>query len=88
MAATKSDAMDEARQAAEGGLSEQFLERLAPHEPIGAYQHNLTGEDNGDAHIKRQIMGREVVVAITAGKLVDFCAATREGWAQGDTALP
>jgi secondary thiamine-phosphate synthase enzyme len=50
---------------------EQFLERLAPHEPTGAYQHNLTGEDNGDAHIKRQIMGREVVVAITAGKL-DF----------------
>ena len=50
---------------------EQFLERLAPHEPTSAYRHNLTGEDNGDAHIKRQIMGREVVVAITAGKL-DF----------------
>jgi len=50
---------------------ERFLERLAPHEPTSAYRHNLTGEDNGDAHIKRQIMGREVVVAITAGKL-DF----------------
>jgi secondary thiamine-phosphate synthase enzyme len=48
---------------------EQFLERLAPH--AGTYSHNLTGEDNGDAHIKRQIMGREVVVAITKGKL-DF----------------
>jgi secondary thiamine-phosphate synthase enzyme len=48
---------------------EQFLERLAPH--AGTYRHNLTGEDNGDAHIKRQIMGREVVVAITGGKL-DF----------------
>jgi len=50
---------------------EKFLERLAPHEPTSAYRHNLTGEDNGDAHIKRQLMGREVVVAITAGKL-DF----------------
>jgi len=50
---------------------EEFLERLAPHEPLSNYQHNLTGEDNGDAHIKRQLMGREVVVAITKGKL-DF----------------
>lgn len=50
---------------------EDFLERLAPHEPTSNYRHNLTGEDNGDAHIKRQIMGREVVVAITAGRL-DF----------------
>ncbi|MEW6125942.1 MAG: secondary thiamine-phosphate synthase enzyme YjbQ [Acidobacteriota bacterium] len=50
---------------------EVFLERLAPHEPIGQYRHNDTGEDNADAHIKRQIMGREVVVAITNGKL-DF----------------
>src|SRR5574341_298069 len=50
---------------------EAFLERLAPHEPTGNYRHNLTGEDNGDAHIKRQIMGREVVVAVTDGKL-DF----------------
>jgi secondary thiamine-phosphate synthase enzyme len=48
---------------------DQFLERLAPHE--ADYRHNLTGEDNGDAHIKRQLMGREVVVAITKGKL-DF----------------
>jgi secondary thiamine-phosphate synthase enzyme len=50
---------------------EVFLERLAPHEPTSNYRHNLTGEDNGDAHIKRQLMGREVVVAITKGKL-DF----------------
>ena len=50
---------------------EAFLERLAPHEPITQYRHNLTGEDNGDAHIKRQLMGREVVVAVTEGKL-DF----------------
>jgi len=48
-----------------------FLERLVPHEPISNYRHNETGEDNGDAHIKRQVMGREAVVAITAGKL-DF----------------
>ena len=48
---------------------EQFLERLVPQ--TGTYRHNLTGEDNGDAHIKRQIMGREVVVAITKGRL-DF----------------
>lgn len=48
---------------------EVFLERLAPHEPISAYRHNDTGEDNADAHIKRQIMGRETVVAITEGKL-------------------
>ena len=50
---------------------EQFLERLAPHEPTGQYRHNDTGEDNGDAHIKRQLFGREVVVAITGGEL-DF----------------
>ncbi|HSB28768.1 MAG TPA: secondary thiamine-phosphate synthase enzyme YjbQ [Pyrinomonadaceae bacterium] len=50
---------------------EVFLEKLAPHEPVGQYRHNLTGEDNGDAHIKRQLMGREVVVAVTKGKL-DF----------------
>jgi len=48
---------------------ECWLETLAPHEPIGQYRHNLTGEDNADAHLKRQIMGREVVVAITAGQL-------------------
>ena len=50
---------------------EDWLEGLAPHEPISRYRHNRTGEDNGDAHLKRQIMGREVVVAITDGKL-DF----------------
>lgn len=50
---------------------EEWLEELAPHEPISRYRHNLTGEDNGDAHLKRQIMGREVVVAITNGRL-DF----------------
>jgi len=50
---------------------EKWLEQLAPHEPISQYKHNLTGEDNADAHLKRQVMGREVVVAITKGKL-DF----------------
>ena len=44
---------------------EEWLETLAPHEPTSRYRHNLTGEDNGDAHLKRQVMGREVVVAIT-----------------------
>ena len=56
----------------ESGLHEDYkrwLEELAPHAPIERYQHNRTGEDNGDAHHKRQIMGREVVVAITAGSL-------------------
>ncbi len=48
---------------------ERWLEELAPHEPVSMYEHNRTGEDNGDAHLKRQIMGREVVVAITNGKL-------------------
>jgi secondary thiamine-phosphate synthase enzyme len=48
---------------------EKWLEKLAPHEPISQYLHNRTGEDNGDAHLKRQIMGREVVVAITDGRL-------------------
>jgi secondary thiamine-phosphate synthase enzyme len=58
----------------EHGLHEDYeswLEELAPHEPIGQYRHNRTGEDNADAHLKRQVMGREVVVAITNGKL-DF----------------
>lgn len=50
---------------------EDWLEDLAPHEPTEQYRHNRTGEDNADAHLKRQIMGREVVVAITQGKL-DF----------------
>jgi len=58
----------------ETGLHKDFdkwLEGLAPHEPISQYNHNLTGEDNADAHLKRTIMGREVVVAVTKGKL-DF----------------
>lgn len=50
---------------------EHWLERLAPEKPHSQYRHNDTGEDNADAHLKRQIMGREVVVAITSGKL-DF----------------
>ncbi len=50
---------------------EGWLEKLAPHEPVSGYRHNDTGEDNADAHMKRQIMGREVVVAVTAGRL-DF----------------
>jgi secondary thiamine-phosphate synthase enzyme len=50
---------------------EKWLEHLAPHHPIKQYRHNDTGEDNADAHLKRQIMGREVVIAITNGKL-DF----------------
>jgi len=48
---------------------EAWLEKLAPHEPIGQYRHNRTGEDNADAHLKRQVMGREVVVAVTNGRL-------------------
>ena len=58
----------------EGGLLhdyEKWLEGLAPHKPTTQYDHNNTGEDNADAHLKRQVMGREVVVAITNGKL-DF----------------
>ena len=58
----------------ERGLHEDYkkwLEKLAPHAPTSQYQHNNTGEDNADAHMKRQVMGREVVVAITKGKL-DF----------------
>ncbi len=57
---------------AEDGLLhdyDKWLERLAPHAPTAQYRHNRTGEDNADAHMKRQIMGREVVVAITGGKL-------------------
>jgi secondary thiamine-phosphate synthase enzyme len=59
---------------AEDGLLhdyEVWLEKLAPHEPVSGYRHNRTGEDNADAHMKRQVMGREVVVAITRGRL-DF----------------
>jgi secondary thiamine-phosphate synthase enzyme len=58
----------------ESGLHQDYdkwLEQLAPHEPTDQYRHNETGEDNADAHLKRQVMGREVVVAITNGKL-DF----------------
>ena len=57
----------------ESGLIQDYddwLEKLAPHEPVSGYRHN-TGEDNGDAHLKRQVMGREVVVAVTKGRL-DF----------------
>jgi len=57
---------------AEVGLIRDFddwLESLAPHEPVSKYRHNRTGEDNADAHLKRQIMGREVVVAVTSGRL-------------------
>lgn len=50
---------------------DQWLEHLAPHEPTSQYRHNLTGEDNADAHMKRQVMGREVVVSVTEGQL-DF----------------
>jgi len=50
---------------------EEWLEGLAPHAPVSQYQHNRTGEDNADAHLKRQVMGREVVVAISKGRL-DF----------------
>jgi secondary thiamine-phosphate synthase enzyme len=59
---------------AEQGLIQDYddwLEHLAPHEPVSKYRHNRTGEDNADAHLKRQIMGREVIVAITDGVL-DF----------------
>jgi secondary thiamine-phosphate synthase enzyme len=59
---------------AESGLIQDYddwLEKLAPHAPTSQYRHNRTGEDNADAHLKRQVMGREVVVAITDGKL-DF----------------
>jgi len=58
----------------ESGLHRDYdawLEKLAPHEPVSAYLHNRTGEDNADAHLKRQVMGREVVVAVTGGRL-DF----------------
>lgn len=50
---------------------EKWLEKIAPHAPVNQYRHNDTGEDNADAHIKRQVMGREVVVAVTRGRL-DF----------------
>jgi len=58
----------------ESGIIDDFdrlLEKLAPHEPVSSYKHNLTGEDNADAHLKRQLMGREVTIAVTRGKF-DF----------------
>jgi secondary thiamine-phosphate synthase enzyme len=58
----------------ESGLHRDYddwLEKLAPHEPVAGYRHNRTGEDNADAHLKRQVMGREVVIAVTGGAL-DF----------------
>jgi secondary thiamine-phosphate synthase enzyme len=58
----------------ESGLHQDYddwLEKLAPHEPVSKYRHNRTGEDNADAHMKRQLMGREVVVAVTNGRF-DF----------------
>jgi len=58
----------------ESGLHQDYkdwLESIAPHEPVSQYRHNDTGEDNADAHIKRQVMGREVVIAVTSGQL-DF----------------
>jgi secondary thiamine-phosphate synthase enzyme len=56
----------------ESGLHEdyeRFLERVAPHDPVSGYRHNMTGEDNADAHIKRQLMGQQVVIAVTEGRL-------------------
>lgn len=58
----------------ESGLHQDYadwLEQLAPHDPVSHYRHNRTGEDNGDAHLKRQVMGRDVVIAVTQGRL-DF----------------
>jgi len=75
---------------AESGLLkdfDDFLEGLAPHEPISRYRHNNTGEDNGDAHIKRTIMGREVVVAVTKGEL-DFGPWEQIYYAEFDGARP
>jgi len=62
---------------------DEWLEKLAPHEPTAHYRHNRTGEDNGDAHLKRQVMGREVVVAITEGRL-DFGPWERIFYAEFD----
>ena len=62
---------------------EVWLEGLAPHAPVSQYQHNRTGEDNADAHLKRQIMGREVVVAVTNGRL-DFGTWERISYGEFD----
>jgi len=75
---------------AENGLIndfDDFLEGLAPHEPLSRYRHNNTGEDNGDAHIKRTIMGREVVVAVTEGRL-DFGPWEQIYYAEFDGSRP
>ena len=66
---------------------ERFLETLVPHEPITQYRHNDTGEENADAHIKRQLMGREAVVAITNGKL-DFGTWERIFYGEWDGRRP
>ena len=66
---------------------ERFLETLVPHEPIAQYRHNDTGEENADAHIKRQLMGREAVVAITNGKL-DFGTWERIFYGEWDGRRP
>ena len=62
---------------------EKWLEGLAPHAPIRQYRHNDTGEDNADAHMKRQIISREVVVAVTNGRLDGFALLTRTFWHVG-----
>jgi secondary thiamine-phosphate synthase enzyme len=66
---------------------ERFFEELAPHEPVRRYRHNDTGEDNADAHIKRQLMGREAVVAVTRGKL-DFGTWERIFYGEWDGRRP
>ena len=66
---------------------ERFFEELAPHEPVRRYRHNDTGEDNADAHIKRQLMGREAVVAVTKGKL-DFGTLERIFYGEWDGRRP
>ena len=66
---------------------ERFFEELAPHEPVRRYRHNDTGEDNADAHIKRQLMGREAVVAVTKGTL-DFGTWERIFYGEWDGRRP
>jgi thiamine phosphate synthase YjbQ (UPF0047 family) len=62
---------------------EKWLEELAPHAPTSQYLHNRTGEDNADAHLKRQVMGREVVVAVTDGRLDGFAKGSPKSLALG-----
>jgi len=66
---------------------ERFFEELAPHEPIRRYRHNDTGEDNADAHIKRQLMGREAVIAVSKGKF-DFGTWERIFYGEWDGRRP